>query len=102
MKEEENSKLCKILSDIKDNARIYEQISEKGLIKKVIKDLKELLQFEKYFSNKLCLFVKESIEILEQLLNNKKIDCSSYESFYYGIGRAQQYLSMVKKVNYEY
>lgn len=102
MSEQENSKLCNILYNIKENTKEYEQTNEQDLIEKVIKSLNEILELKEYFNSNLCLFIEETIEILERFLHNEEIDYVSYQSFYYVVGKIQQYLSMVKKVNYEH
>lgn len=101
MPEEKNKSLCNILSVLRENTKLYEETKEKMLIKNVIDSLNKMLNFKEYFNAKLYLFIKETIDILERLLNDEIIDYSIYKAFYYAVGRTQQYLSMVKKVNYE-
>lgn len=98
--EEENYELCNILSIFRENIKKYEKTKEKFLIEEVIGNLNKLLKFEEYFNAKLSLFIKETIDILKKLLKNEAVDYHVYKEFYYAIGRAQQYLSMVKKIDY--
>lgn len=100
MPEEANKKLCNILSILREDTRQYEETKEEKIIKNVIGHLNEIFNFKEYFNTKLCLFIEETIDILKRLLNNDTIDYSVYKAFYYAVGRTQQYLSMIKKINY--
>ncbi|MCI9051179.1 MAG: methyltransferase domain-containing protein [Lachnospiraceae bacterium] len=92
---EKNKELNYILCKIRENAKGYEESKDDSLIREIINSLGSMLNLKVYFSKNLCLFIEETIEILQCLLQNEEIKYSDYKTFYYAVGRTQQYLSMV-------
>lgn len=96
---EKNEELNCILEKIRNKSREYEKNKDNALVNEVINNLKKILNLKRYFTKNLCLFIEESIEILEQLVCGKSVKYYEYKTFYYAIGRTQQYLSMINSNN---
>ena len=87
---EKNKELNYILCKIRENAKGYEESKDDSLIREIINSLGSMLNLKVYFSKNLCLFIEETIEILQCLLQNEEIKYSDYKTFYYAVGRTQQ------------
>lgn len=96
---EKNKELNNILSNIRKNVKKYEENKNNIFVKEIIEDLKSILDLKKYFTKNINLFIEESIEILESLIEGREITYSNYKTFYYAVGRTQQYLSMINSNN---
>ncbi len=80
---EKNKELNYILCKIRENAKGYEESKDDSLIREIINSLGSMLNLKVYFSKNLCLFIEETIEILQCLLQNEEIKYSDYKTFYY-------------------
>lgn len=88
------------LSAIRSNCILFEK-DGRDVMNDMLDLLRSIIHIAASIDTRLLNFIYECCEILERLKGERGFSLEKYQNFYYAVGRTQQYLSMVKKYEYE-
>ena len=99
MNQYDHSFLKKQLSEIRSKCILFET-DGRDVIDDILSLLETVIHIAANIDMKFFKFVRECIEILSGLKNDKNINLEKFQVFFKAVGRTQQYLSMVKQYKY--
>lgn len=97
---EENKFLKNKFRIIKENAANYECSYDNGYINNILNEMTDIIHIIERIDKHLYCILQEILAAMETVKARDSIDFGKYPNFFAAFGRTQQYLSMVKKVNY--
>ncbi len=100
LNEYEHCFLKQQISAIRSKCIVFEKTGV-DVINDVLDLLGSIIHVAASIDLRLLNFINECCEILERLKQETSFSLEKYQTFFHAVGRTQQYLSMVKKYEYE-